>query len=142
MMAVVKLVSEIFMLVLCIFMGPAEQKQVRIDLIAENGYMDTLIVRRVEGEIHVLDEVDGKRKRVGTIRLDAEQPYVYHCEMRGKEQEKVDLGDAIPDIKELEPVKIKQKILKLKDGARIQMSRSGKVLYLTVKGEDRTYAIH
>lgn len=102
--AVVQLVSELFMIVLCIIAGPADQREVRIDVVEEQGVVASLIVRREDDkpdrclDIRSLDTCthpDGTEKgfavynegegekavllRVGTIRPVKGKKDVYIC---------------------------------------------------------------
>ena len=122
-MVAVKLVSEIFMIVLCIFAGPFSQdegkkeirKEIRIDLVGNKGYLDTLIVKRTEEGFTVYDEMNGKLAEVVTIQPVKDKKHVYLCKDAKGKSETVDLAKSIIDFESLNLRKAKRKILKLKE---------------------------
>jgi len=80
----VKLISELFMIVLCIFTSPFNQdesktEEIRIDLIGKRGYVDTLIVKRIGEGFAVYDEMNGKLVKGAIIQPVKDKKYTYLC---------------------------------------------------------------
>jgi len=149
-MEAVKLVSELFMMVLCIFAGPFDQKdaqkkgrkEIKIDLVGNRGYMDTLIVKRTEDGFTAYDEMNGKLAEIATIQPVKGKKHVYLCKDAKGKSETVDLAKSIVDFESLNLRKAKRKILRLKDDSKIRFNRSGNVIYLTPSEQKRTYVVH
>ena len=63
----VKLVSELFMIVLCLLAGPASEKdmekEILIDLIGARGYIDTMIAKRTDEGFVIYDEAEQRNGR-------------------------------------------------------------------------------
>ena len=145
-MSVVKLVSELFMMVLCILAGPASEKdmnkEILIDLIGERGYVDTMIVKRTDEGFTVYDEMNGKLVEVAKIQPVEDKEFVYVCtDVKGK-KEVVNLPESIVDFKSMDLSKAKKDVLKLKNGLEIRLSRSHDIVYLTSVEQKRTYVVH
>ena len=142
MQAVVTVVSEIFMVVLCIFTAPAEQKEILIDVVTERGYSDTLIVRRTDDGFDVYDEMAGKLVKGASLRGTDRSRYIYVWTSKDGKSEVIDLGKAVVEFEKMHLAKAKATNLPLKGGGAIRFNRSGSVIYLTPPGEKRTYIVH
>lgn len=145
-MAVIKLISELFMMVLCILAGPVGEdgqgKAILIDLVGERGYIDTMIIKSTEEGFAVYDEMDGKLEKFATIHPVAGKKDVYICTYVKGESETVDLPKSIVNFGSIDLRKIKKKTLKLNNGFRIRIYRSADIVYLTPGGEKHTYVVH
>ncbi|MFC1713113.1 hypothetical protein ACFL6S_05565 [Candidatus Poribacteria bacterium] len=145
-MAEVKLVSELFMIVLCILAGPFGEKDVEeellIDLIGERGYVDTMIVAHTDRGYGVYDKMNEELVAVALIQPSEDKEHVYICTDAKGKKEVVDLPQSIVDFKSMDLSKAKRDVLKLKDGLEIRLSRSGDIAYLTSVEQKRTYVVH
>jgi hypothetical protein len=142
MSAIARVVTEFFMMVLCVTSAPVDQQEVRIDVVGDRGYMDTMIVRREKVGFTVHDEMGGKLVQIGTIvpKDDAEGVFVY-TDLKGK-SETVDLLKAIEGLT-LSDLKTKARLrVKTTDGVSIALDRSKNVIFITPNKLGRTYVIH
>ena len=142
----VKLVSELFMVVLCILAGSSGDKdleqEILIDVIGDRGYIDTVIVKRMDEGFAVYDEMGKELVEIGRIQPLGGKDYVYVCtDAKGKE-EVVNLPQSIVDFKSMDLSKANKDVLKLKEGNEIRLSRSRDIVYLTPVLQKRTYVVH
>ena len=145
-MSMVKLVSELFMMVLCILAGPASDKdmdkEILIDVIGDRGYVDTMIVKRIDEGFAIYDEMNGKLVEVARIEPLEDKEHVYVCtDVKGKEGV-VNLPESIVDFKSMDLSKAKKDVLKLKHGFEVHLGRSRDIVYLTSVEQKRTYVVH
>ncbi len=69
MQAIAELVTEVFMVLLCIVASPADRGETRIDILEERGYVDTLVVKgSKEDDWLVKEEKDGKLVPYASVR--------------------------------------------------------------------------
>ena len=142
MSAIARVVTEFFMMVLCVTSAPIDQQEVRIDVVGDRGYMDTMIVRREEVGFTVHDEMNGKLVQVGTIvpKDGAEGTFVY-TDLKGK-SETIDLLEGIQSLN-LSDLRTKARLrLKATDGVSLSLDRSKNVIFITPNKLGRTYVIH
>ena len=145
-MAELKLVSELFMIVLCILAGPLDkdnmEAELLIDLIGNRGYVDTLIVKHADKGFIIYDEMNGKLSEWARIQPVEDKKHVYICTDAKGKKETVDLPQSIVDFKSMDLGKVKRDVLKLKDSYKIRIDRSAGVVYLTPMSQKRTYVVH
>jgi len=143
MTAVVTVMTDFFMMVLCVTSAPADQREIRIDVIGNRGYVDTLIIRREKVGFTVYDETNGKLVKFATIvpKDGAENVFVCTDQKKGK-SETIDLRKGIPGLK-LPELRTKSRLrLKTTDGVRITVNRSKEVIFITPYKLKRTYVVH
>ena len=138
-----KALSEAFLLVLAAVLAPESRNEFRIDLLARDGYADTMIVRRVEQGFEVHDEMNGKLRKYMTIQQSADDPgmFVVTNHARNRE-ERVDLGKAFEKFDVAKLRTAERMVLKLKEGGEIRLDRSGGILYLTSRQARFSHAVH
>ena len=139
---VVRVVTEFFMMVLCVTSAPVDQQEIRIDLVGDRGYVDTMIVRREEVGFTVHDERNGKLVKFVTIVPKDGAENVFICTDHKGRSQTVDLGQGI---KGLDVSKLKTAIrlrLKARDGENIAVDRSGNVCFITPGSQKQTYVVH
>lgn len=145
-MTELRVVSEFFMIVLCILSGPAGEndmdREILIDVIGERGYIDTMIVKRMDESLVVYGEMNFELMEVARIQPLADRDHVYvGADVMGKKG-MVDLPQLIVDFKSMDLSKAKKEVLKLKDGTEIRLNRSHDVVYLTPVEQKHTYVVH
>jgi len=145
-MTEVKLISELFMIVLCILTGPFDNEDINaellIDLIGNSGYVDTLIVKHADGGFIAFDEMNGKLAEVARIQPVEDKKYTYICtDIKGK-KETVNLAQSIVDFKSMDIGKGKRDVLKIKGGQQIRRARAADIVYLTPVSQKHTYVVH
>ena len=140
--AIARAVTEFFMMVLCVTSAPVDQQEIRISVVADRGYMDTMVLRREEVGFTVHDEMNGKLVQIGTIvpKDGSEVAFIY-TDLKGK-SETIDLLRAVQDLN-LSDLRTKARLrLKATDGASIALDRSKNVTFITPDKLGRTYVIH
>ncbi len=143
MYAIAKVATELFMMVLCIWTQPLDQNETRIDIVGNEGYVDTLIVRHSEIGFDVYDEMNGKLVKYATIRPElAGSKSIFICTDSKGREERIALPDSIPGFHSINFRKAQVLNLKTKDGTKIRLNRSGSIVYLTLGGMNRTYVVH
>jgi len=153
-MVMVKSVSELFMIVLCLFAGPFSQekiqKEIRIDLVGDRGYVDTLIVKRTGESFTVYDEMNEELAKCATILPVKDKKHVYICTdttpkktltNAKKRRETINLPKSIVNFESLNLRKTKRKTLRLKELPDIRFNRSANVIYLTPEKQKWTYVV-
>jgi hypothetical protein len=126
------------MMVLCITSAPVDQKEIRIDIVGEQGCVETLIVRR---EAVGFSVYDGEEKALTVVPKDGTEN-VFICSNDAGQSWTVDLAGGIKDFDVLKlrteaPLK-----LKATAGERILVTRSGSVCYFTPDSHEHTYVVH
>lgn len=140
--AVVRVVTEFFMMILCVTSAPVDQQEVRIDVIGDGGYVDTMVVRREKVGFTVYDEMNGKLVKLATIVPKDGAENVFVCTDQKGKSETVDLAGGIKGLNVLE-LRTKARLrLKTTDGRSIALDRSKDVLFLTPSALKRTYVVH
>ena len=140
--AVVKIVSEFFMMVLCVTSAPVDQQEIRIDLLGSRGYVDTMIVRREEVGFTVHDEMNGKLVKFMTIvpKDGAENAFIV-TDVKD-DSETVDLAQGIQNLS-VSKLRTEPRLrLKATDGESIAVDRSGNVTFITSGQQKQTYVVH
>lgn len=138
---IAKVVTEFFMMVLCVTAAPVDQQEVRIDMIDAGSYVDTMIVRREKVGFTVYDEMNGKLVEFARIVPKDGAENVYVVTRMGK-SEVVDLSNGIAAF-DVEKLRTKNRLqLKTTDEDAITVQRSADVTYLTSKRMRRTYVVH
>ncbi len=142
MSAIARVVTEFFMMVLCVTSAPVDQQEVRIDVVGDRGYMDTMIVRREKVGFTVHDEMNGKRVQIGTcVPKDGAEGVFVYTDLKGK-SETVDLLKGIEALT-LSDLRTKPRLrLKTIDGMSIALDRSKNLTFITPIRVGRTYVIH
>lgn len=141
MQAVAQLVTEFFMMVLCLASSPPDQKDIRIDVVGDRGYIDTLIAQRTDAGWTVWDETNGKRAEVAKVTRVEGMQDAYVADSDGK-KETVRLSDTIVGFDPQQLRSAARLTLKAKDGTIIKLNRSGPVVFLTASSGKRTYVVH
>jgi hypothetical protein len=140
--AIARIVTELFMMVLCVTSAPVDQQEVRVDVVGDRGYMDTMIVRREEVGFTVYDEMNGKLVQVGRIIPKDGAKNVFICTNHKGKSETVNLVQGIPGLTPSD-LRTKDRLrLKATDGVTIAMDRSKTVVFLTPDKLKRTYVVH
>lgn len=140
--AVIRVVTEFFMMVLCVTSAPVDQQEIRIDLINDRGYVDTMIVRREEVGFTVHDEMNGKLVKFVTIVPKDGAENVFICTDHKGRSETVDLAQGIKGL-DLSKLRTAPRLrLDTTDGETIAIDRSGKVRFIKPDGQKQTYVVH
>lgn len=130
------------MMILCVTSAPVDQQEIRIDLLGDRGYVDTLLVRREETGFAVYDEVDGKRVKVFTVVPKEGAENVFTITVDGGERQTVDLKRGIKELDIAELRTSSRLRLKTVDGQDIAVDRSGTVTFVTLGKPTQTYVVH
>lgn len=135
-------VTEFFMMVLCVAAAPVDQQEIRVDVVGDRGYMDTLVFRRTDTGFTVHDEMNGQWVQGATIEAKEGAKNIFVVtDQRGK-SETIDLAGGI-QMANLSELKTKVRIrLKTVDGINIALDRSKGVVFVTPDNLKRTYVVH
>ena len=136
------ILTDFFMMVLCISSAPVDQQEVRIDLVGDGGYVDTMIVRREEVGVTVYDEMNGKLIEVVRIVPKDGTEYAFVCTDQEGKKETVDLARGIKDLNVPELRNKTRLRLKTTDGVNIAVDRSDDVLFVTPDRLKGTFVVH
>ena len=129
-------------MVLCVSSAPVDRQEIRIDLVGDRGYVDTIIVRREDVGFTVHDEMNGKLVKFATIVPKDGAENVFVCTDQNGKSETVDLAHGIVGLN-LSELKTKIPLsLKTTDGGRIAVDRSKDVVFFTPSTLKRTYVVH
>jgi hypothetical protein len=142
MVAITKIVSELFMLVLSVLAAPADLKEFRLDLIQQSGRVETMIVRRTENGFTLLEQQGDKLMERGAIRPVAGKPSTYTLKLGDAPEQTFDFAAGIPGFSMAGLQKAQTLELKASDGEVIRVQRSGAAVYLTPARGRITYACH
>jgi hypothetical protein len=139
---IAKVVAEYFMMVLCVTSAPVDQQEIRIDVIEDGAYVDTMIVRREEVGFTVHDEMNGKLVKFMTIvPKDGVENALVCTDHKGKSGT-VDLTQAIEGL-DVSQLRTRPRLrLKAKDGVNFAIDRSNEVVFITPDKLKRTYVVH
>ena len=139
---IARVVTEFFMMVLCATSAPVDQQELRIDLVGNRGYVDTMIVRREEVGFTVHDDMNGKLVKFMTIVPKDGTENVFVCTDHKGKSETVDLTQGIEGLN-LSDLRTKSRLrLKAKDGVNVAIDRSKEVVFITPDKLKRTYVVH
>ncbi len=139
---VAKIVTEAFLMVLAVLSAPDVLTEFRIDAVSANGYMDTMIVRRINDGYELYDEMNNDLIKYMTIKVSKEKPGEYIViTHKGDKTESINPGKSIQkfNIKKLR-TSVRQTLVAT-DDSRIKLNRSGCLAYLT-SGQKMTFVIH
>lgn len=142
MQMVAKVVTEFFMMVMCVVVAPSDQQEFHIDVISENGYMDTLIVKREAAGFAVYDEAGEEQVKIGTITSMEGENSVFVFTQKNDERQIIDLKKGIPEFDSKKMKNEEHLNLKTADGDRIKVDRSGKVVYVSLGRTPETFVVH
>jgi hypothetical protein len=142
MQAATQIVTEFFMVVLCLYAAPSDQGDYYIDCIGPDGYMDTFIVKRVEEGFAAYDEMDGELEEYVRISSIEGKKHVYACTYAEGKCEIINLERDIVKLDSLNFKEAKRLVVKVKDGSEIRFDKSGDVRYFAPRGRKRTYVVH
>ena len=139
---VTELLTDLFIIMLCVTSAPADQQEIRIDVVGNQGYMDTLLIRREKVGFTVHDEMNGKWVKFVTILpKDGVDNVFISTDHKGR-SETIDILQGIPSLK-LSDLKTKNRLrLKTKNGEKIAVDRSKEITFITPEKLKRTYIVH
>ena len=139
---VVKVVSDLFMMVLSILAAPSDMKEFRLDLIQHSGQVETVLVRRTDAGFSLFEQRGEQLVERGTIRPAADKKDVYLLKLDNAPEQTFDFPASLKDFS-LEGLRKATRLdLKATDRVVIYVRRSGGAVYLTPKNGRTTYACH
>ena len=141
-LAVVKVVTELFIMVLCVTAAPVDQQEIRVDFVSDRGYAETMIVQRAETGFNVYNEMDGSLVEVMNVVPKQGADHVFVCTDREGNKETVDLAQGIIDFSAPKLKKETRLRLKARDGVKIAINRSDDVVFITPDKLRKTYVVH
>jgi len=142
MQLIARVITDFFMMVLCVVFAPVDQQEFRIDLVRDRGYADTMIVRREDGGFGIYANKKGELAKHATITPKEGEAGVFIVTDAKGQSETVDLAQGIKDF-DLEQLGARERLqLKTLDGDGITVQRSGKVTYITVDKSGDTFVLH
>lgn len=139
---ITRIVTEYFMMVLCVTSAPVDQPEIRIDVIQDGGYVDTMIVRREEVGFTVHDEMNGKLVKFMTIVPKDGVENIFVCTDHKGKSATVDLNGQIEGLNVSHLRATPRLRLKATDGVNIAIDRSKEVVFITPDELKRTYVVH
>ena len=139
-MAVVS-VSQSFILALCLFLAPAGVQEVRIDVVNDAGFQDTLLATRADGGYELFDLMGPEESnRVSLCKVSCPQKdgSVYDLVWEQR-TDRVDLTDVARQLKPLSEA-THQRIVH--NDRPIRINQSGGVTFVHVTGNTETFVVH
>ncbi len=141
MQAIAKVVTEAFLMVLAALSAPDTLKEFRMDAIGNDGYMGSMIVKRVDDGFTIYAEENNELVEFMTVKVSKENPLEYNVVAFGDKKETINFTKAIKDFSLEKLRKEKQLTLEISDDTKLKLNRSGSMVYLTHSQQKRTYAV-
>jgi ATP-dependent Clp protease adapter protein ClpS len=138
----VKIVSELFLLVLSVIAAPSDLKEFRVDQIQTGGRVETIIVRRDDVGFTLLEQQADRQVERGSIRPVAGKPSAFTLKLENGPEQTFDFAAGIQGFTVDALQKAQTLDLKAGDGVTIHVHRSGKAVYLTPSRGRITYSCH
>ena len=142
MQMIAKVVTEAFLMVLAALSAPDSLKEFRMDAIGNDGYMGSMIVKRVDDGLTIYAEENNELVEFMKITVSKENPLEYNVVAFGNKKETINFEKSIKQFNLEKLRKEKDLSLEISDGTKIKLNRSGKLIYLTHNQQKRTYVIH
>lgn len=142
MVGAAKVITEFFMIVLCLASAPAGQQEVRIDIVDGQGYQATFIARQNKGNYKVYVKKDGDRRMFLTLQMKNPPEHTYTCTGQTGKSETVALAKRIRDLNSGDLKSKKGLHLTTVNGKSIYLKRSKEVSFITTSNNNRTYVVH
>ncbi len=142
MQQVIQMASEIYMIVLCLLAGPADQSSIRIDQVGTRGLMSTTLAERTDKGFAVYDQRGGQRVPFVTLLRQEGKPGVFVAKGPNGQEEVIDLSAELVNLQASTSRRQGKQVVQTKGGSEVQIARSGLVTYLTEARADRTYVVH
>ena len=143
MTAVAKVVTDAFLMLLSVLAAPQSLHEYRIDAVSEKGYMDTMIVRKIQDGFELYDQVNHELVKYVTIQTSKEAPGAYDVIVhRDHKEETINPSDVIRDFDLMKLRTATQLTWTASDGSEIRLNRSGDIAYLTPQGRHLTFVVH
>jgi hypothetical protein len=142
MQAIAKVVTEAFLMVMAALSTPDTLKEFRIDAIGNDGYMGTMLVKRVDDGFTMYAEENNELKEFMTVKASKDNPQEYNIVALGDKKETVNFVKSIKQFSLEKLRKEKQLTMEIVDGTQVKLNRSGSIVYLTHNQQKRTYVIH
>ena len=87
MQAVAKIVTEAFLMIVAALAAPEKLTEFRIDMIDNNGYMGTLVVKRVDNGFTFYAEENKELVKFMTVKVSKDNPQEYNVVALGDRKE-------------------------------------------------------
>ena len=142
MQAVAKVVTEAFLMVLAALAAPDTVKEFRIDALGNDGFMGSMVVKRVDDGFTIFAEENDKLVEFMTVRVSKDNPKEYNVVILGNRKETINFDKDIKQFSLEKLRKEKQLTLDISDGTEARLNRSGSLIYLNHNQLKRTYVIH
>ena len=142
MQPIIQSLSEVYLVALCLVCGPADQPEIRVDLVGSRGLIDTLVVQQKNDVFTVYDEMGSERVLFATLERKSGKPGAFICTGPRGEKETIDLATAIEGFDAQDLQSGDRRTLKSNNGAQVTVARSGSVTYVTAAETARTYVVH
>jgi len=137
-----RITTEFFMMVLAVMSMPQDQKEIRIDMIQNGRYVDTMIIQREGTQFAVYDEMNGKLVQGATIVPQAGKNSVFAFVDKRGNRKTIDLAAGIEALQLEQLRKASELSLKATDGTTIRLNRSGRVVILGTDQEQQVFVAH
>ncbi len=139
---IANVITEIFMMVLCVTATPSDQNEIQVSMVTDRGYMDTMIVRREDAGYAVYDEMNGDLVKLMTIIPKDGSENIFVCTDHNGRTQTVNLDEGIKDFNPAE-LRSKDRIrLKTSDGGKIALDRADKITFIKADAIKETYVLH
>ncbi len=138
------MLNQFFILVLSIGLQPDTVQSWRADIITEEGYSDSVVVKRADNGFKVFEVTEeGKEKEVAMIYPVNGKASTFACRPLGEGEEKtVDLASSIKEFN-VDKLRDGNKLaIELADGTEVHINRSGAVTYINAPKRKRLFVIH
>lgn len=141
MQAVAKIVTEAFLMIVAALAAPEKLTEFRIDMIDNNGYMGTLVVKRVDNGFTFYAEENKELVKFMTVKVSKDNLQEYNVVALGDKKETVNFDKSINQFSLDKLRKENQLTLDIIDGTKLKLNRSGSNIYLTYSKSGRTYVV-
>src|SRR3990172_6993975 len=120
MQQIMQLASEIYMIALCLLVGPTDQKVTRIDQVNSRGILNTVIVERTDQGFSLYEDKKGQRVPLVTLQRQQGKQGVFMAKEPNGRQEVIDLSVEFANLESLNAPRRGEEVLKTKNGSEIQ----------------------
>ena len=134
-------VSQSFILALCLLLAPADVQEVRIDVVNDAGFQDTLLATPTDGGYELFDLMGpGESNRVSLCKVSRPQKDASVYDLVWEQRtDRIDLTDVARQLKPLSEA-TQQRIVH--NDRPIRINQSGNVIFVHVTGNTETFVVH
>lgn len=134
-------VSQSFILALCLLLAPADVQEVRIDVVNDAGFQDTLLATPADGGCELFDILgpeESNRLSLCKVSRSPKDAPVFDFAWQ-EHTDRIDLTDVLG---QLQPISEAPHQRIVHNDCPIRIDRSGNVIFVHVTGDATTFVVH